>query len=207
VRGTWTVVVLWVIAALPLAAQGGRTRVEYDVEFSTLGTLLDRTCSAAGDDVLVGTLVGYEPALPNDPNEYIGTLTRFTSITICGTRRTTSGTDVVCNINIKGQGLADVELRIEAGQREGYLQYVDRADWSGTWPPRPSATRSSTVTGTCDPAEMAQLQSEYDEGQTAGSPNGQPVEVPSLPPPYYPFTFAHNNPRSIWTLKVLRRRP
>jgi hypothetical protein len=206
-RGAWTAAVLWVVAALPLAAQGGRTRVEYDVEFSTLGTLLDRNCTAAGDDVLVGTLVGYEPALPDDPNEYVGTLTRFTNITICGTRRSTSGTDVVCSINIKGKGLADVELRIEAGQREGYLQYVDRSDWRGTWPPRPSATHSSTVTGTCDPAELAQLQSDYDEGQTAGSPNGQPIEVPSLPPPRYPFTFAHNHPRSIWTLKVLRRRP
>jgi hypothetical protein len=206
-RGGWTAAVLWLVAGLPLGAQGGRTRVEYDVEFATLGTLLDRNCTAAGDDVLVGTLVGYEPAVPDEPNEYVGTLTRFTSITICGTRRTPSGTDVVCSINIRGQGLADVELRIEAGQREGYLQYVDRADWSGTWPSRPSATHSSTVTGTCDPAELAQLQSDYDEGQTAGSPNGQPIEVPSLPPPSYPFTFAHNNPRSIWTLKVLRRRP
>jgi hypothetical protein len=207
VLGTWIAVVLCAVTGLPLAAQGGRTRVEYDVEFSTLGTLLDRNCSAAGDDVLVGTLVGYEPAVPDEPNEYVGTLTRFTNITICGTRRTTSGTDVVCSINIRGQGLADVELRIEAGQREGYLQYVDRANWRGTWPSRPSATSMSTVTGTCDPAELAQLQSDYDEGQTAGSPNGQPIEVPSLPPPGYPFIFAHNNPRSIWTLKVSRRRP
>jgi hypothetical protein len=206
-RGTWAAVVLLVVAALPLAAQGARTRVEYDVEFSTLGSLLDRNCSATGTDILVGTLVGYEPALTDEPNEYVGTLTRFTDITICGSRTTTAGIDVVCSINIKGQGLADVELRIEEGQRDGYLQYVDRTAWRGTWPPRPSATYRSTVTGTCDPAEMAHLQSEYDKGQTAGSPSGQPIEVPSLPPPSYPYIFAHNHPRSIWTLKVERRRP
>ena len=49
---------LSLLAALPLAAQGARTRVEYDVEFSTLGSLLDRNCSATGTDILVGTLVG-----------------------------------------------------------------------------------------------------------------------------------------------------
>lgn len=205
--------VLFAVAALsgpwplPGGAQGGRTRVEYDVEFSTLGSLLDNTCPAGGTDILVGTLVGHEPALRDQPNEYVGTLTRFTDITTCGTRRGTNGEDAVCSINIKGQGLADVELRIEAGQREGYLQYVDRADWGAAWPSRPSATARSTATGTCEPAELATLQTEYPLGSTAGSPNGQPVEVPSLPPATYPFTFAHNHPRSIWTLKVSRRRP
>lgn len=206
-RVAWTAVALWLVAAPSHSAQAGRTRVEYDVEFSTLGSLLDPTCSGAGTDVLTGTLVGFEPAARNDSNEYVGTLTRFTDITTCGTRRTPAGEDVVCSINIKGQGLADVELKIEAGQRDGYVKYVDRADWRGSWPPRPSATPRSTVTGTCDPAELAQLQTEYAEGSTAGSPSGQQIEVPSLPPRSYPFTFAHNYPRSIWTLKVMRRRP
>ena len=35
----------------------------------------DSNCAAGGTDVLTGTLVGYEPAARNDPNEYIGTLT------------------------------------------------------------------------------------------------------------------------------------
>ena len=206
-RVAGTVIVLWLVTVPSHSAQAGRTRVEYDVEFSTLGSLLDNNCTAAGTDVLTGTLVGYEPAVRNEPNEYVGTLTRFTDITTCGSRRNPAGEDVVCSINIKGQGLADVELRIEAGQRDGYLRYVDRADWRGTWPPRPSATPRSTVTGTCEPAELAQLQAEYADGSTAGSPNGQPIEVASLPPRSYPFTFAHNAPRSIWTLKVMRRRP
>ena len=66
---------------------------------------------------------------------------------------------------------------------------------------------SSSVTGTCDPVELAQLQTEYDLGQTAGSPSGQPIEVPGLPPSTYPATFPADHPRSIWTLKVLARRP
>ena len=205
-RVAWTAVVIWTVAVPSHSAQAGRTRVEYDVEFSTLGSLLDRNCTATGTDVLIGTLVGYEPAGRNDANEYIGTLTRFTDISICGTRRSPAGEDVVCSINIKGQGLADVELRLEAGQREGYLQYVDRAS-RRAWPPRPSATPRSTVTGTCDPAELAQLQTEYADGSTAGSPSGQPIEVASLPPKSYPFTFAPRPPQSIWTLTVLRRRP
>ena len=39
------------------------------------------------------------------------------------------------------------------------------------------------------------------------SPSGQPIEVKALPPPGYPHTFAPNPPVSIWTLKVLARRP
>ena len=206
-RVAWTAVVIWTVAAPSHSAQARRTRVEYDVEFSVPGSLLDRNCTAGGTDVLTGTLVGYEPAAANDPNEYVGTLTRFTNITTCGSRRNSAGEDVVCSINISGQGLADVELRIEAGQRDGYLKYVDRADWRGTWPSRPSATSRSAVTGTCEPAELAQLQTEYPDGSTAGSPDGQPIEVAALPPRSYPATFAPNPPQSIWTLKVLRRRP
>lgn len=198
---------LWVVAAPPLAAQGGRIRVEYDVQFATVGSLLDQNCTATGHDKLEGTLVGYEPAAPDEPNEYVGTLKRDTDITICGSRTTTAGIDVVCSINITGHGLADVRLRIEEGQRDGYLQYVDRTAWRGTWPPRPVFGSMSRVTGTCDPVELAQLQADYDGGSTAGSPNGQPIEVPSLPPPSFPFIFGHNHPRSIWMLKVFRRRP
>jgi len=187
--------------------QRGRTRVEYDVEFSVLGSLLDRNCAASGTDVLVGTLVGFEPAPPDEPNEYFGTLTRFTFISHCGERTTPSGNEVVCNYNIRGQGLVDVELTIEEGNRDGYLKYVNRASYGPRWPPRPSAAESSVVNGTCDPADMAQMQNDYKGGSTAGSPDGQPIEVPALPPSGYPATFAPNPPRSIWELKVLRRRP
>lgn len=195
------------LLARSAGAQGARVRVEYDVEFAVQGSLLDRNCAATGTDILVGTLVGFEPAPPDEPNEYFGTLTRFTTISHCGERMTPAGVGVACNVNIQGQGLVDVELTIEAGNRDGWLKYVNRADYGSRWPPRPSATSRSAVTGTCDPAEMAHMQSVYHGGSTAGSPDGQPIEVPALPPSSYPAIFSPNPPRSIWTLTVSRRRP
>jgi len=190
-------------------AQGGRTRVEYDVEFSTTGPLLDQNCSASGTDVLTGTLVGLEPPVRDEPSEYVGTLMRSTRVTVCGSRRNAAGEDVVCSINIAGGGFPDVILTIEPGQRDGYFQYLsDRAQWASLRLPSPPAGQAySSVTGTCDPAELAELQADYDSGETAGSPNGQPIEVPSLPPSTFPFTFSPRPPQSIWTLKVLARRP
>jgi hypothetical protein len=190
------------------AAQGNRTKVTYTVEFSTTGALLDRTCTATGTDVLSGVIVGFEPPLPDEDNPYVGTLMRSTSITTCGTRRNAAGVDVICSINYSGTGPADVKFTLSEGQRGGYLEYVhDRAEWAAWWPTPPSGPARSVVTGTCDPAESTQLQLEYADGQTAGSPNGQPLEVPRLPPSTFPFTFPPKPPQSIWTMKVIDRQP
>ena len=206
----------WAIAAVlsglwPLTADGqGRTRVTYDVEFSTTGGRLDANCSASGTDVLVGTLTGFEPAEANEPNVYAGVLQRTTQISICGSRRGPDGTEVVCGINIAGGGYYAVKLTIEEGARDGWLQYLsanEQAQWAPLLGRQRTGRSQSSVTGTCDPAEMAQLQAEYDEGETAGSPNGQPIEIKGLPPAVYPATFAANPPVSIWTLKVIRKRP
>lgn len=190
------------------AAQGGRTRVSYDVEFSVPGGRLDANCAASGTDVLVGTLVGLESTHPDSANEYVGLMERTTRISICGARRTATGTFVVCGMNIAGNGWYDVVLTIEEGQRDGYLQYLgNRAQWAPLLPQRPAGPFNTRVTGSCEAAEMAQIERDYDQGQTAGSPSGQPIEVPSLPPPGYPHTFPANPPQSIWDLRVLRRRP
>ncbi len=194
------------------AAQGNRSKVTYTVEFRTTGALLDRNCTATGTDVLTGTIAGYEPAPPNEDNVYVGTLTRTTRVTTCGSRRNSAGEDVVCSITYTGNGFADVMFTLSEGQRGGYLQYIDdRASWAALLPPRPAGPVNSAVTGTCDPAELAELQSAYDEGETAGSPNGQPLEVPGFPPlssrPTFPLVFRPNPPQSIWTLTVLDRRP
>jgi hypothetical protein len=193
------------------AAQGNRTRVTYTVEFRTTGALLDQNCAATGTDVLTGTMVGFEPPLPDEDNEYVGTLTRTTRITTCGTRRI-ADIDSVCSINYVGNGFADVMFTLYEGERGGYLEYIpDRAAWAALLPPRPAGPVNSQVTGTCDPTELAQLQNEYAEGQTAGSPNGQPLEVPRFPPlsprPPFPFAFPPVPPGSIWTLTVLDRQP
>lgn len=194
------------------ASQGNRTKVTYTVEFRTAGALLDPNCTATGTDVLAGTIVGFEPPLPDEDNEYVGTLTRTTRITTCGTRRNAAGIDSVCSISYVGNGFADVIFTLYEGQRGGYLQYIsNRAAWAALLPPRPAGPVNSVVTGTCDPAELAFLQREYDKGQTAGSPNGQPLEVSGFPPlnprPSFPFAFPPTPPESIWTLTVLDRRP
>lgn len=189
-------------------AQGGRVRVEYDVEFSTRGPLLDSNCPATGTDVLTGTLVGFEPALPDEPNEYVGKLMRSTRISVCGSRTNAAGVDVVCSINIAGGGFPVVILTVESGQQGAWLKYLTNPGrWTVLLRPPPAGQAYSTVTGTCDPAELAHLQASYDNGDTAGSPSGQPIELPGLPPPGIPATFAANHPESIWTLKVLARRP
>ncbi len=194
------------------AGQGNRTKVTYTVEFRTTGALLDNNCTASGTDILTGTIVGFEPPLPNDDNEYVGTLTRTTRLTTCGIRRKANGEDEVCSINYVGNGFADVTFTIYEGQRGGYLQYIpDRTTYASLLPPRPNGPVNSVVTGTCEPAELSQLQSDYAGGETAGSPNGQPLEVPRFPPlssrPVFPLAFPPNPPRSVWTLTVLARQP
>ena len=190
--------------------QAGRVKVSYEVEFSVTGGLLDANCSASGTDVLTGTLTGFEPPPADEPNVYVGVLQRITQISVCGSRRGRDGTDVVCGVNISGGGFYAVKLTIEAGERDGWLQYLSRnehAQWASLLGGQRSGRSHSTVTGTCEAAEMAQLRAEYDEGETAGSPNGQPIEVPRLPPSGYPHTFPARPPVSIWTLKVIRRLP
>ncbi len=198
----------WIGLTPKVAAQQAKTKVSYDVELSTLGSLLDDNCTGSGTDILTGTLVGMEPADPTDDNDYVGTLTRSTRISICGTRRTAAGLDVVCNMSITGNGFADVSLTVYFDGRGAWLQYLDdRTQWAHLLPPAPVGPVNSVVNGTCDPAEMAQLQTDYPGGQTAGSPSGQRLEVDSLPTSGFPTTFPPKAPESIWTLKVFARRP
>jgi hypothetical protein len=207
-RSVALVALTWIGSSAAAAGQAAPTKVSYDVELSTLGSLLDRNCTATGTDVLAGTLVGLEPAEPDEDNEYVGTLTRTTRITICGIRRNASGEDVVCSMSITGNGFADVVLTVYAQGRGGWLKYLtDRAGWAHLLPPPPVGPVNSVVNGTCEPAEMAELQADYPEGQTAGSPSGQPIEVAGLPTTGFPVTFPPRPPESIWTLKVLARRP
>jgi hypothetical protein len=199
----------WIGLTPKVAAQPAKIKVSYDVELSTLGSLLDNThCPGAGTDVLTGTLVGMEPADPTDDNEYVGTLTRSTRITTCDSRRTAAGLDVVCSMSFTGDGFADVSLTVYFDGRGGWLQYLtDRTQWAHLLPPAPVGPVNSVVNGTCDPAEMAQLQNDYPGGQTAGSPSGQPIEVIAMPTSGFPKTIPAKPPESIWTLKVLARRP
>ena len=193
------------------AAQGNRTKVTYTVEFK-LTVVNDPNCPSAGTDILTGKLVGFEPPDSTEDNEFVGTLTRTTRMTTCGVRRDAAGLDHHCSINYVGDGFADVIFTVYEGERGGYLQYLtDTTGWGSLLPPRPSGPVRSQVTGTCEPAELAQLENEYDQGQTAGSPSGQPLEVPGFPPlsprPTFPIVFPPKPPVSVWTLTVTDRQP
>jgi len=178
-------------------------RVEYDVELTVPGTLLQAkagSCATAGGmDKLTGTLWGYEKAPPGENTVYQGRLVRFTDVNVCDVRALPPGDRFVpCSMNIQGRALVNVELEVEAGGPGAYLQAQDTG----------VAVTHSSVQGTCDPVDMAQLQADYGTMSTAGSPDGQPIELPGLPATgAYPQTFAAKPPESIWTLKVLARRP
>lgn len=178
-------------------------RVAYDVEFTVPGTLLQATAgscaSAGGTDKLTGTLWGYEPAPAGEDVIYYGRLVRFTDVNVCDVRTLPPGDRFVpCSMNIVGRALVHVELQVGAGGQGAYLQAQDTG----------VVVTHSSVQGTCDPVEMARLQNDFGTMSTAGSPDGQPIELPGLPAPAaYPQTFAAKPPESIWTLTILARRP
>lgn len=189
--------------AWTLHAQGGQVHVSYDVEFSTIGSLQSGAApcpNAAGFDKLTGTLTGREPAPAHEDNTYSGVLVRDTDLTVCDVAPRPGRPDehMRCWMNIQGKASVPVEFELYADQRGGYLMAQDTA----------VTVFSSRVTGTCEPADMAQLQRDYGTMSTAGSPDGQPLEVPDLPRVVSaPMVFPADPPRSLWTLTVTGRRP
>jgi hypothetical protein len=146
----------------PLSAS--RVPATYAVELWTTGPFSEAGCSS-GDDRLVGQLTGDEPATTTENVVYRGTLKRTTGVNFCHHRRLPNDEDVACSISIAGSGSFDVELTVyPEDRRGGYLEVTD------------AAIDSSRVSGTCDAVEMADLQNDYSTGDTAGSPNGQPIE-------------------------------
>lgn len=191
------------LGAWTTSTQGGQVQVSYDVEFSTIGSLQSGAApcpNAAGFDKLTGTLTGREPAPAHEDNTYSGVLVRDTDLTVCDVAPHPGrpGEHMRCWMNIQGKARVPVEFELYADQRGGYLMAQNTA----------VTVLSSRVIGTCEPAEMALLQRDYGTMSTAGSPDGQPVEVPGLPGVVTtPKTFPANPPRSLWTLTVTGRRP
>ncbi len=179
-----------------------RVPATYAVELWTHGPFSEAGCSS-GVDRLVGQLRGNEPTRTSQDVVYRGTLRRTTGVNFCHHRRLPNGDEVPCGISIAGSGSFDVELTVYAEQRRGGTLHVRRA-----------TVDSSRVTGTCDPLEMAHLQSTYDTGDTAGSPNGQPIEDEySQDPPFFtlgvirlPIGVYPPMPNSRgWTLQVIAK--
>lgn len=163
------------LASVRAPAQRGPERVSYDVEFSTTGNMMarDGQCTnGAGYDILTGTISGFEPPPPNEDYVYEGKLTRKTKISFCYTATDNDGNSRACTANVSGTAEAWFELKLGVGGRGGYLKLIDD---------KPVKVIASSVTGTCDPAEMAEWQSDYGSMVTAGSPNGQPINVVAMP--------------------------
>ena len=200
-----SILVLGVLAlgAWTTSTQGGQVQVSYDVEFSTVGSLQTGAApcpNAAGHDKLTGTLTGREPPPAHEDNTYSGVLVRDTDLTVCDVAPNPGrpGEHMHCWMNIKGKARVPVEFQLYTDQRGGYLKAQDTS----------VTVLSSIVTGTCEPAEMAQLQRDYGTMSTAGSPDGQPLEVPDMPRVVSsPRIFPANPPLSLWTLTVTGRRP
>lgn len=173
--------------------------VRYDVELGTTGPWEARGCAAAGgSDKLTGTITGIEPMPFDQDNDYTGILKRETKVRYCSGRSLPSGEAVDCGITITGSASFAVVLTVHVDARGGYLKVKQAAG---------PLVLVSGVTGDCDPGEMAQLQNDYGSGETAGSPNGQPIAVhatDSLKVKTYPPNRAANED---WTLTVLRRLP
>jgi hypothetical protein len=155
-----------------------RGPAQYQVElrytgYSGLATSKDCDAMAnlAGYDVLTGTVSGVEPSQPSDDDvEYQGRLQRTTKMDFCNARGKRSPTDdevVWCIAGLTGTSEMDVEITVSGSPDAGAYVKAHRT----------SRMATSLVQGTCDPADMQQIQNDYpgaDDGG-GGSPNGQPI--------------------------------
>jgi len=181
------------------------TPATYDVEIFTTGSFsqFSRPGCSTGSDRLTGQLTGDEPTTTVDEVAATGILQRTTGISFCHYKRLANGEDVLCNIDLTGSGSFRIELTIYPEDRRGGYMHSTVV-----------LPQTSTVIGSCDSAEMADLERDYPTGSTAGSPDGQPIEDEfSRDPPFYangvirlPVGTYPPMPNSMgWTLRVLRR--
>ena len=199
-----------------VSAQRGQVQVSYDVEFFTspVGGRGAQCPGAAGFDKVSGTITGFEPAPQHEDNTYEGVLTRTTQYTACNVADNLAkpGEYINCLVTVSGRAEGWFSLEVYADGRGAYLKaLLDK----------PVRVISSAVTGNCDRAEMAEWQRDYGSMSTAGSPDGQPINLIALPrsgpfprpfPPLSPTaTPARGGPSAgdagAWTLTVTGRRP
>jgi hypothetical protein len=200
-----------------VSAQRGQVRVSYDVEFFT-SPVNERgapCAGAAGFDKVSGTITGFEPAPQHEDNVYEGLLTRTTQYTACNVADDPSkpGEYINCLVTVSGRAEGWFSLDVYADGRGAYLKaLLDK----------PVRVISSAVTGNCDRPEMAEWQRDYGSMSTAGSPDGQPINLTTLPRtgpfprPFPPLSPTPTPARAAgpsagdagtWTLTVTGRRP
>ncbi|HEY9383509.1 MAG TPA: hypothetical protein VIP80_08320 [Gemmatimonadales bacterium] len=199
-----------VAAAAPARWSAPGAPMKYEVQLAYTGyTGLAESsdCRAmvdtAGYDSLTGTLTGIEnPAEPDEDVVYTGTLGRVTRIDYCQTRPGRSSDQVVwCKAKLTGAASMNVELTVYGEDGNG--------GWLKAKPAR--APDSVKVQGSCLQADMDSIKADYPNGESAGSPDGQPIAEPvalklvlqgirRLRQGYFP----PDPPRTAWGLRVVR---
>jgi hypothetical protein len=185
----------------------------YDVQLAYIGytgLAESQDCAlkvdAKGYDSLVGTLKGIENAgEPDEDVVYTGTLRRLTKIDYCQSRGRRSPSDdetVLCVATLTAAARMEVELTVYG------------EDGNGAWlkaEPAKTPPDSVKVKGTCEPADMDSIRVDYPKGESAGSPDGQPIAEPDtlkfalkgirrLRAGY----FAATPPETVWGLRVTK---
>jgi len=207
--------VLAPLGGLGLAAFVASRRIprSYDVQLAYVGYIgitSSSDCTAITDplgyDSLTGTLTGIEnPAEPDEDVVYTGTLRRVTKIDYCETRPNPTPDQLAwCKVKLTGGAPMTVELTVYGEDGNGA--------WLKAKPAR--APDSAKVQGTCVQADMDSIKADYPKGESAGSPDGQPIAEPAalklalqgvrrLRLGYFP----PDPPRTSWGLRVVRAVP
>lgn len=186
----------------------------YDVQLAYVGytgLATSQDCRALVDlqgyDSLVGTISGIET--PNQPDEdvvYTGTLRRRTRLDYCETRPAPTSDQLAwCVAKLIGAARMDVEVTVYGE--------ADRGAWIKAVPAK-NPLDSATVAGNCLQADMDSIRVDYPSGESAGSPDGQPIAetspprfyvggVPRLRVGYFPPDAVEGG----WGLRVVRATP
>jgi hypothetical protein len=187
----------------------------YEVQLAFIGytglatsSSCDAIANRQGYDSLVGTVKGFEnPAEPDADVVYVGTLKRKTTIDYCLTRPKSPATPdelVWCVDTLTAAATMEVELTVYG------------EDGNGAWlKAKPIGNADSIdVKGTCDAAETNQIRQDYPGGESAGSPDGQPIaELGNLKLAMQGIRrlrlgyFPPSPPETAWGLRVTRAVP
>jgi hypothetical protein len=203
-------------AAFTLGSRWQGAPRRYDIQLAMIGyTGLAESddCKAMVDtlgyDSLVGTVQGVEGLKDEDGEPadivYRGRLRRATRISYCLPLPNDRGW---CVDTLTGSAQMDVELTVYGETGRGAWLKADSA---------PGGTTSEAVRGNCAPSDKAQIRADFPGGESAGTPDGQPIQEDEseTPDPAKLFTlagvrrlrvgyFPPNEPETAWGLRVVR---
>lgn len=163
------------LATLARSAAGQMAEYEVELRFTGYTGLAttpdcDALVTLSGYDVLTGTVSGMEPSQQSDDDvTYTGVLKRDTKMDYCITRGKSSPNDdevVWCVASLTGSAVMKVDIDVYGEADRG--AFVKAEPGVGT--------NHGTVQGTCDSADMAEIQQDYPSGDSGGAPSGQAID-------------------------------